>query len=319
MGNRLQIVLVLMLCLPACKKDTLPINMKVITSPVTDQLRSIYFADNLTGFIVGGQRYQRGVLLKTLDGGSSWTASEISDKILFNIQFLDSLGFAVGLEGRILKTNDLGNTWTLNQTPQYIDLHAVQFSSGVLGADWYSVGGSGYWNGILFRTNNKGSLWVRDSVGQELRSIEFTSSSTGYIAGYGIVLKTTDGGVSWQATSAAGDFFVDIDFPTADVGYVIGFNGSILRTVNAGKDWQKQRNGNSLANKQLYFEAVGFLNKLEGYIVGRKGVFLKTVDGGNNWDTVDSGTKEDFYDIWPLNSKSGLIVGNKGMIFRYTN
>ena len=317
MGNRIQIVVLLMLCLLlACKKDKVKINMKVITSPVTDQLRSIYFADKLMGFIVGGRRYDRGVLLKTLDGGNSWTASEISDKILFNIQFLDSLGFAVGLDGRILKSNDFANTWTLYQTPQYLDLHGVQFTSPL---DWLGVGGSGYFNGTLLRTNNQGLLWVRDSVAQELRSIEFTSPSTGYIAGYGLVLKTIDGGASWQATSAAGDYFVDIDFPTEDVGYIVGFNGSILRTVNAGKDWQKQRNGNSLANKQLYFEAVAFLSELEGYIVGRKGVFLKTVDGGNNWLTMESGTKEDFYDIWPLNSQSGIIVGDNGVIFRYTN
>jgi len=74
---------------------------------VNDFYVKVKFADANTGYIVGGYIEQNtGTLLKTTDGGSTWTNVSISTHRLTGIKIINSeSAFAVGLNGSILKGN----------------------------------------------------------------------------------------------------------------------------------------------------------------------------------------------------------------------
>jgi hypothetical protein len=96
------------------------------------------------------------------------------------------------------------------------------------------------------------ALWSATFGGEicfNLSSVFFTDSNTGYVTGwykygwcergcYGgeIILKTIDGGATWENTLLNGTFSLQnfIFFANDSVGYVFGKYGTILKTTNGG-------------------------------------------------------------------------------------
>jgi photosystem II stability/assembly factor-like uncharacterized protein len=75
-------------------------------SGTTSQLFGVSFTDANTGTAVG----QGGTIVRTADGGATWTAQNSgTTKYLFRVSFTDANnGTAVGIEGTILRTTDGG-------------------------------------------------------------------------------------------------------------------------------------------------------------------------------------------------------------------
>lgn len=84
---------------------------EVATLSPPEILRSIAFADEMNGVVVG----DIGTVAHTTDGGSSWTKNDLGEAYLnslFAVSFVDSeTGYAGGDGGMILKTTDAGITW----------------------------------------------------------------------------------------------------------------------------------------------------------------------------------------------------------------
>jgi len=72
-------------------------------------LYHIDFRDDKKGWAVG----ERGTVLRTTDGGETWSPVIVSTKVtLLSVQFLnDDDGWAIGRGGTILRTEDQGRTW----------------------------------------------------------------------------------------------------------------------------------------------------------------------------------------------------------------
>ncbi len=200
---------------------------------------------------------------------------------LRQVFFLDSLnGFAADIEaGTILKTTDGGGTWNIKwtypgETPGYYGLSGIYFPNPDTG---YAVG---YWKG------NK-----------------LTNQATG------IILRSTDRGNTWQIISkGVYPSLLGVCFPNnGTIGYCVGFNGTILKTTNAGMDWISQNSG---TNSILGF--VDFpVDDQTGFVAtGTAGPFviLKTTNGGLSWSTVNSGQGY-FWGIKFVNNDIGYAAG----------
>jgi photosystem II stability/assembly factor-like uncharacterized protein len=64
-------------------------------------------------------------------------------------------------------------------------------------------------------------------------------------------------------------------FADGNVGYVVGYAGTILRTDNGGQTWAPQESGTVQNLYDVFFTDVN-----TGTVVGEAGTVLRTVTGG---------------------------------------
>lgn len=146
---------------------------------------------------------------------------------------------------------------------------------------------------------------VLDGVSEQLNDIHFVSSTTGFIAGNGLMLNTTDGGTTWEECdiSAANDQYDQtpninaVDFVDTSTGYAAGRDATIIKTTDGGTTWVKQTVDGYWST--LY--GMSFLDADYGWAVGANGS-LKTTDGGTTWE-VKAGIG---YDVWFVDQSNGF-------------
>ena len=75
----------------------------------------------------------------------------------------------------------------------------------------------------------------------------------------------------------------DVYLVTENTGYIIGQNGTILKTTNGGSNWVSQTSPLS-----TQFESISFFDVNNGYIAGQNGTVLSTTNGGLVWNSLNS-------------------------------
>ncbi|MBN2011737.1 T9SS type A sorting domain-containing protein [candidate division KSB1 bacterium] len=215
-----------------------------------------YFIDGEQGWLAGGQQFQ-GYIMKTVNGGDNWIdqyTSEFALNALNDICFVDSAtGFAVGYSGYILKTVNGGDTWDLIYSDSTIIFYSVQFVNANTG-------------------------WA---AGQERGKIDWNA----------IIMKTTDGGKSWNCNYVGcGRVWDDgskalskIKFLNENTSWALPYGSSlILKSENGSESWQPQTS-ELLEN----FDFVRFWGPDTGVVFSWAG--NPGCDGYNTYRTVDGG------------------------------
>ena len=202
--------------------------------PVYNFGKSVYFTDAETGFIVGehddGDPPVYGFIMKTVDGGSTWSNPNESMS-QYAVHFPDpNTGYSVGFGG-ILKTTDAGLTWILNLSlePSGETFTSVYFTDVLNGHAVTDLG-------TIYRTTDGGATWTTQAKGIYLSSVYFPDPGIGYIVGKsGLILNTIDGGTTWTNQNSATDKNLSsVFFTDTNTGYVVGDSGIILKTTNGG-------------------------------------------------------------------------------------
>jgi len=208
----------------------------------------VSFVDAGTGWVAsaivqgGNWEAAEGAILKTTDGGLTWTeqTSGILNLPYSGVSFVNAnMGWTVG-RTTILATADGGTTWEPQSTGTPVDLVSVFFVDANRG---WIVGYAGN-NGTIFATADGGATWVPQTSGTTttLRRVSFVDASTGWIVGSmgwgdaGTILASKDGGETWtlQTTETHRALF-DIVFVDANTGWVVGEGGTILKTTTGGE------------------------------------------------------------------------------------
>lgn len=261
---------------------------------------------------VGGERHEYGLILKTTNGGSSWSKKkEISGNILFGLFFLNNqTGWAVGYGGTVLKTVDGGNTWEEKTTGISEELFAVHFSSESNG---WAVGT----RATIIATTNGGDTWTDQpnpytGTRRKLRGVYFVNDTNGWVVGHdGIILKTQDGGNNWfgQYREHPDEDLRKVVFITSQTGWAFGEKGIILKTTNGGSKWNrlKSRTGEDLWGGT-------FINQNIGWAVGDNGVVLRTTNGGTHWLFQQNSKIALFNDVSFFDADHGIAVGGGGAV-----
>lgn len=130
-----------------------------------------------------------GAIFKTVDGGQTWTNVSVRvDRVFFSGVAVPKPNkvFGVGMRGALLKSSDGGQTWRFIASGSGAWLRAIAFVNPDEG---YVVGDSG----VILRTLNGGATWERQKSGtnKPLVSISCPHSGTCFIAGEGVLLKST--------------------------------------------------------------------------------------------------------------------------------
>jgi len=216
-----------------------------LSSGTTTQLNSVYFINADTGYVVGGNSgdWSDGTILKTINGGITWDAIFSNKDIdLSSVFFTDAkTGYAAGFN-LIIKTIDGGSTWdkVWCETVNPIILNSVFFIDENTG---YAAGFN-----LIIKTMDGGTTWdtLLEGTTYGLESVYFTDAYIGYAVGKiylgsfpqiqhkPIIMKTIDGGITWDTLSCGTSSPLNsVFFPNANTGYVVG-NGTILKTTNGG-------------------------------------------------------------------------------------
>ena len=300
--------------LSSCQKEKIPVTFTQLPSITTNDVDDILFINDSLGFACGGSRYLKGDLLKTTDAGFTWKDQSTPEmtKELYHLQLLSAdTGFCCGYDGKIFRTVNGGMNWEYFQTSYYLPIRSV-FMLGL--SQGFACGGSGFNHGYWLQSLT--DSWIVDTSDVEYRDVHFFNNQNGVMCGYGVILRTNDGGENWIYTNAKQDFFVAMSFPTNETGYAVGYTGSIWKTIDGGETWDRQRNSNILFTPQWYFNAIEFRDENTGYIAGENGCLLQTTDGGNHWDRINNSPYVDWLGI-SLVSNGGFLCGNDGAIYRF--
>jgi photosystem II stability/assembly factor-like uncharacterized protein len=270
----------------------------------------VKFVSSTVGWIVG----EAGTILKTTNGGTTWTAQTSgAGNNLYCVSFSDSnTGTVVGSYGKILRTTNGGATWTSQTNGTTLALYGVSFTDANTGT---VVGG----NGTILRTTNGGTTWTLQTSGTTnfLNGVSFTDINTGTAIGdLGTVLRTTNGGTTWTSqTSGTTKYLYGVSFTDANTGTVVGGNGTILRTTNGGTTWTLQTSG--LTD---FLHGVSFTDANTGTAVGGFGRILRTTNGGTTWTSQTSGATDFILTgVSFTDENTGTVVGVLGTILRTTN
>lgn len=220
-----------------------------------EYFNNLFFVNPDTGW-VGGVGYFEGqwdytmkyVILKTTNGGQSWSKKIISQPVsgsfwteMEDLFFLDkSRGWAIGISWRfagdweeyfkveVLKTVNGGTSWSLVQT----SLSPFDWFSG--GKIYFSDNTTGYaitlWSSTMYRSINSGATWTDIYTGAYLNDFYFSDHDHGLAVGSGgTILQTTDAGISWAPQFSPTAYGLNrILFTPAGDGWIFGENSVIL-------------------------------------------------------------------------------------------
>ncbi len=239
----------------------------------------------------------------------------------------DSIAYASGSGGTILKSTDGGLTWSS------LNSNVVANLFDVFVFDELNVIAVGDANTII-RTTDGGNSWILVASGltqnESLYSVSF-SGAYGICGGELLtILNSIDSGESWQIsqTGLSNDFF-GTSMLSREIGFVAGvlleipFNKPLFgKTTDSGKSWEFTDfflNGNEGTARGIHFT-----DEQTGYICSAvwngQGAISKTTNGGAIWTT----TLFDHF-LWSIDfpisgtSQIGYSVGALGVILKTTD
>lgn len=261
--------------------------------------------NNGYGWIV----FENGNLIKTTDFGTNWT-EKVLDRSINDVYFINqNTGYLAlkGLintstnEGAIYKTTDGGNTWySVGTFPRPVK--SIFFLNEQFGwATTYSS--TSGWDKIILKTINGGQTWSQTlfnlpNSGSDMVDIYFIDANNGFIMTlFGKLLRTTDGGLSWQEQNIFNiqsniNSYSKIDFVNSLVGFINLQNKKIAKTINGGNSWNIYDIQNDFPSQGVFAE-IDALNENSVFVGGISGILKSTTGGSNN--AIDIQTIQNTY------------------------
>ncbi len=264
-----------------------------------------------------------------------------------DVFFLDrDLGWAVNSDGKILRTDDGGRTWTVQFNTEGLYLRCISFASETHG-----------WVGTLspdvrlLATTDGGVTWrpvrgLPEEAPSRLCGLSVVTESVIYASGTNYpfpawndrpprMMKSLDGGTTWEAwdMSNHASNLIDTYFTSAESGWVVGgiadpaaapgtghrsdnLRAVVLKTNDGGRTWINKAEG-LLTELPLgeWGWKIHFVDQRLGYVSLESmelGAILKTVDGGDSWERLpvnDSQANKNLEGIGFVDETTGWVGG----------
>ena len=257
----------------------------------------IKFRNELDGIAIG----VAGSILVTTNSGTTWIIKHNTGTGLRSLTYSgSSIWYAIG-NGKLYKSNDNGDTWTLKKEFSDFNINKVFFHSNTIG--WYASS-----SGCIGKTTNSGDDWFNTTPTSPTNKI-FALSSPLNIWGLqdNGIIHSTDGKKWKYYESNLLNNINDVYFKNPLIGFAVGgfnLNTKFLRTTDAGKSWESISLGISENLNSIFFADTSF-----GWIVGTNGLIMQTLDGGETWGMQNSTTSAHLNDVIFYNSQVGYAVG----------
>ena len=239
-----------------------------------------------------------GVILKTVDGGVSWTrvgSGELPDVDLPQVRAIDkSTALATGMPsggfGVIMKTTDGGATWTRlgnSATIPNVELSGI----GVANPQIFWVVGFG---GVILKSTNGGQTFVSQEaagITADLGAVSAVDANNAWIVGghqdgYAVILHTTDGGTTWTREGTSEVLpkggLIDVSAYDANTCWACGTDGTVIRTIDGGTTWASTESMHSI----IHYNGIIALGRDTAWSAVDDDLMCFTDDGGLTYDMI---------------------------------
>ncbi|MDY0086814.1 MAG: YCF48-related protein, partial [Bacteroidales bacterium] len=290
-----------------------------------NDFKSVYFLNEQQGF-VGYGGIEGPTILRTTDGGLNWHHVNGPDFFAYapvsSFAFAsESKGWAAFTNNQIFETNDGGLNWQLKQTgfDNYYFNHITVSADG--GLFLTST------RGEIIKSTDDGNTWtdISPSLADDVffdGSTNFVSQILGFMAlrteeYKGLLLKTSDGGVSWHFVQIPFDERVSsISFADSETGMITLNEQGVLITNDGGETWSEPLQINDRAPSY-----VKMITPLRAVATFEDAMAAITTDGGESWELRYEGQlRRVSYPVsFFLDEMQGWLVGVNGAVLRYTD
>ena len=309
---------ILILLIGSCKKDLLQLQkVQTLNSHTTSRLNRIKFLNDSVVLIAGGEKFGDAEVLRSVDNGYTWVHN-----IIPNVGVgMYGLGvspsgyiYLCGFYGNTLFSKDHGISWVHNKISidfaYYVDIAFPTDEKGIVISTILQR------NGSICQIDT--NLQVKDTFNYSfgLNDIYMPNALTGYVLGYGAVLKTKDGGTTWNFLDINGDNFNGICAIDDNNLWICGYSGSVFHTSDAGAHWERLRNGSDITLPAYRLLSIVFKDSQNGWATCDNGKLIHTDDGGLHWEEYDQFTTSALRSIAICPNGDLLVTGDNGVLFR---
>lgn len=297
-------------------------------------LSKVVFNNVQEGWVVASN----GTILKTANGGVSWSSAGYLPGIApgsFGASDTNT-AWAVGeYQRQVSITRDGGASWSPVAPPSLTSGYVLQYypvNTSVIWALTYDT------DVTVLRTANGGASWetsalpsVAAGLSRRINEViamgpndawlvcDESGSQDGSYLSRKVLLKTADGGKTWQVISPNGSTLQFLQFANANVGFAVENNErALLRSRNGGVSWERLPLPNSLANGVSRLKALSQTHlRLSAY---DESVYVSK-DGGDSWQQEAAG-RQPYFNItglWFFDNREGIATGSDGSIARTTD
>jgi len=210
-----------------------------------------------------------------------------------------SVAWAVGLGGIVLRTTDKGLNW-IPLSPLSVTVTTVEAMDHAVAL----VGAQTSTAALILRTTNGGVSWqqVFTQSGGRINAIQMLDANVGVAIGNPIegrwtFAKTLNGGVSWSTSNgplqngSERGWSNAMHWTSTTRGWFGTNNSRIYYTTNGGNSW---RNASTPFVNSL---SVYFGTDQIGFCGSSNGVIARSTDGGSTWTTVFAGGADSVWGI----------------------
>jgi photosystem II stability/assembly factor-like uncharacterized protein len=255
------------------------------------RLWDIEYADADTVFLAG----DNGVISRSINGGATWNSIQSGGAaVTHGFDSVDARhAWAAQDAGEIVYTTNGGRQWVRSLVQGFNEFgHVMAVAFADTSTGWAAgrnddFGGS---RGIIGHSSDGGRTWLQqfEVTDFTFNGLETTDAQTAFAVGAfefvggGLVLRTTNGGLTWQDVTPSADGFRDVFFIDASTGWIAA--SSIYKTTDGGTTWTRQ-----YGNGSSELDAISFSDSSNGWATGYNNLVLHTTDGGAHWVSQDVG------------------------------
>ena len=260
------------------------------------------------------------------DAGASWTRARVPVRALLTAVHMHDarLGWAVGHDAAVLRTDDGGATWRLVHHAPEMHLPLLDvwfrdaeagFAVGAFGLFLASADGGESWtcrNGCdeaeeppLLLT--PGNDWADDF---HLNAIAPAGGGRVYLAGEaGALYRSDDDGATWRALSSPyhGSWFAALA-TDADTVLVAGLRGHLFRSADAGLSWAQVATGTTATLAGAARSEAGAI-----VVAGLAGAVFVSRDGGHSVEARSLPTRQGLSGALAVPGGGVVLLGESGV------
>lgn len=299
-----------------------PVDDPAIQSPLAPESLLVSIVRNDGRLVAVGEQ---GHIIYSDDGAASWTHAEVPlSLMLTSVCFATpDLGWAVGHQGVILATTDRGETWQMQLDGREIARMQHAAAEAALAEQQRAfeelpedadIEEAEYALEDAEFALEDAAARLEDGILSPLLRVACTGEREAYALGsYGVVLRTRDGGETWDLVSRQ---FENPDgfhwYTMVRAGgtlFIAGEGGLLNRSTDGGQTWE----GLDAGYDGSFFGAVtptggGVL------LFGLRGNIFRSDDGGDSWRAVRTQSTSTLTGGTTLADGSIVLVGANGRI-----